>query len=66
MIRLEIISGVQKITEICDSCQCHIKDLETDDILVKTDADLIIKNSKGEEVTRTEPRDKCYCTDCGH
>ena len=35
MIRLEIRNGVQKLTEICDCCQCHIKDLTTDDILVK-------------------------------
>ena len=66
MIRLEIKNGVQRLTEICDCCQCHIKDLTTDDILVKTPSDLKIKNSKGEEVTNTEPRPKCYCEHCEH
>ena len=66
MIRLEIRNSVQKLTEICDGCQCHIKDLTTDDILVKGRSDMVIKNSKGEVVTNTEPRPKCYCTDCNH
>ena len=50
MIRLEIKNGVQKITEICDKCKCHVNDLTVDDILVKGKTDMIIKNSKGEEV----------------
>ena len=54
MIRLEIRNGVQKLTEICDC------------ILVKSNTDLIIKNSKGEVVTNTEPRPKCYCDHCKH
>jgi hypothetical protein len=64
MIRMTIIQGVQTITEICDTCKCHVRNLTIDDILVKKDSDLIIKNSKGEEVTNTEPRPKCYCHSC--
>jgi hypothetical protein len=64
MIRLTIKKGVQTITEICDTCKCHIRNLTTDDILVKGKTDLIIKNSKGEEITNTDPRPKCYCEDC--
>ena len=60
MIRLEIKNGVQKLTEVCDHCNCHMNDLTVDDILVKKDSDLTIKNSKGEEVTNTSPRPKCY------
>ncbi len=35
-----------------------------DDILVKGNTDMIIKNSQGEVVTNTTPRVKCYCEDC--
>ena len=64
MVKLVIKNGVQTITEICDTCKCHIRNLITDDIMVKGKTDLIIKNSKGEVVTNTEPRPKCYCEDC--
>ena len=43
-----------------------MNDLTVDDILVKKDSDLTIKNSKGEEVTNTSPRPKCYCEHCSH
>ena len=67
MIRLEIKNGVQKITEICDKCKCHVKDLTVDDILVKGNTDAIIKNSKGEEVTRkTHDHMTCECEHCNH
>ena len=66
MIRLEIRKGVQKLTEICDKCKCHVRDLTTDDILVKKASDLTIKDSTGKEVTRTTPREKCYCEHCNH
>ncbi len=66
MIRLEIKNGVQKLTEICEHCKCHIRNLTTDDILVKKSSDIIIKNSKGEEVTSTSPREACYCDHCNH
>tara|TARA_R100000152_G_C6765995_1_gene190874 strand:+ start:88 stop:291 length:204 start_codon:yes stop_codon:yes gene_type:complete len=65
MIRLEIRNGVQKITEVCDHCKCHVNDLTIDDILVKGKTDMIIKNSKGEEVTRTKlDRPECKCEHC--
>lgn len=67
MIRLEITSGVQTITEVCDSCSCHVNNLTVDDILVKGDTDLIIKDSQGTEVTRkTLNRPECKCEDCNH
>ena len=65
MIRLEIKNGIQKITERCDECGCHVNNLILDDILVKGDTDMIIKNSKGEEVTRTKlNRPECKCENC--
>ena len=65
MIRLEIKNGVQKITERCDDCGCHVNNLIIDDILVKGDTDMIIKNSRGEEVTRTKlNRPTCKCENC--
>ena len=67
MIRLEIRNGVQTITEVCDKCKCHVKDLTVDDILVKGNTDMIIKNSKGEEVTReTHDHMTCECEHCKH
>ena len=67
MIRFEIKNGVQKITEVCDKCKCHVNDLTLDDILVKKNTDMIIKNSKGQEVTRTKlDRPECKCEHCKH
>ena len=65
MIRLTIKKGVQKITERCDNCGCHVNNLTLDDILVKGKTDMIIRNSKGEEVTRTKlNRPDCKCENC--
>ncbi len=65
MIRLVISkTGTQTITEICDTCKCHIKNLTIEDIAVKGNSGLIIKNSKGDEITNTDPRPKCYCEHC--
>ena len=64
MVRYEKRSGVQTITEVCDDCKCHVRDLTIDDILVKGNTDLIIKNSQGEEVTNTSPRGECKCENC--
>tara|TARA_B100000214_G_C23804604_1_gene552021 strand:- start:135 stop:335 length:201 start_codon:yes stop_codon:yes gene_type:complete len=65
MIRLTIKNGVQTITERCDECGCHVNNLSIDDILVKGKTDLIVKNTKGEEVTRTKlDRAKCQCENC--
>ena len=49
MIRLQIKKGVQTLTEVCDHCKCHIRNLTTDDILVNK-SDMIIKDSKGKVV----------------
>ena len=56
----------QSITEICDSCKRHIKNLTVNDILVKPKAlaNLTLTDSDGNEVTRTGPREKVYCEDC--
>jgi len=64
MIRLQIKKGVQTLTEVCDHCKCHIRNLTTDDILVNK-TDMIIKDSKG-KVVGNEPRPKCYCEHCNH
>ena len=68
MIKLTLKKGVQTITEICDCCKCHIQDLTVNDILTKPTAlnGLTVKDSDGKEVTRTEPRPKCYCDHCDH
>jgi hypothetical protein len=66
MIKMTVINGVQTLTEICDTCKCHIGDLTTNDIMVKDKSltDVTVKDSGGNEITRTEPRPKCYCEDC--
>ncbi len=68
MIKLTIKSGVQTITEVCEHCKCHIRDLSVNDILVKPRSldGVTVKDSDGKEVTRTEARDKCYCEHCDH
>jgi len=68
MIRITKIGGVQTITEICDTCKCHIQNLTIDDIMVKPKelASLTVKDTQGNEVTRTGPRPKCYCSNCNH
>ena len=64
MVRYENRRGVQTITERCDDCKCHVRDLTMDDILVKANTDLIIKNSQGEVLTNTSPRGECKCENC--
>ena len=66
MIKMTIINGVQTITEVCDTCKCHIRNLTVNDITVKdkTLTGVTLTDSDGIEVTRTEPRPKCYCEDC--
>ncbi len=63
MIKYEVKNGVQTITEICEKCKCHIRNLTSDDILV-TKPGQKIRDSKGNLVTRTGPREKCYCGNC--
>jgi hypothetical protein len=68
MIKVAITNGVQTITEICDKCKCHIQNLTIDDIMVKPAelSGVSVKDTQGNEVTRTEPRPKCYCEHCDH
>ena len=68
MIRLTIKKGVQTLTEHCEHCKCKVRDLTVDDIMVKPKAlsGLTVRDTKGNEVTRTGPRDKCYCEHCNH
>ena len=70
MIRLQLGGdGTQTITKVCNMCGCHIDNLTTDDIVVKKPdlSDLTIKDSQGNEVTRTElPTEltECKCEMC--
>jgi len=66
MIQLTISKeGTQAITEICDSCKCHVRDLSVNDILVKGDTDMKIFDENGNEVTRTKlDRPECKCKMC--
>ena len=66
MIKMTVIKGVQTLTEICDTCKCHIEDLTINDIMIKnkTLTGVTVKDSNGNEITRTRPRPKCYCTNC--
>ena len=66
MIKMTKINGVQTITEICDTCKCHIQNLSVNDVLVKPKSlsGVTLTDSDGKEVTRTEPRSKCYCENC--
>ena len=68
MIQLTISKeGTQSITEICDSCKCHVRDLSVNDILVKGDTDMKIFDENGDEVTRKEhPHQYCKCEHCDH
>ena len=68
MIKLQIASnGAQTITKVCNDCGCHIDDLEVEDIMVKANTDLIIKDKDGNEITRTELPNSlkvCQCEEC--
>jgi len=68
MIKMTKINGVQTITEVCDTCKCHIQNLSVNEILIKPAAmaGVTLTDSDGNEVTRTKPRVKCYCEDCNH
>ena len=70
MIKLQKApNGNQTLTKVCNICGCHIDNLTTDDIVVKKPdiSDLTIKDSQGNEVTRTElPTEltECKCEMC--
>ena len=36
MVHYEVKSGVQTITEVCEDCTCHIRDLTIDDWVKET------------------------------
>lgn len=68
MIKLQIASnGTQTITKVCNDCGSHLGDLVVEDIMVKANTDLIIKDKDGNEITRTDIPDNlkvCQCEDC--
>ena len=70
MIKLQLApNGNQTLTKVWNICGCHIDNLTTDDIVVKKPdiSDLTIKDSQGNEVTRTElPTEltECKCEMC--
>ena len=68
MIKLELKrDGTQNITKVCNMCGCHIEDLAVEDIMVKKDSDVTIKDKDGNEITRTELPDnlkECQCEEC--
>jgi len=68
MVKLQIASnGTRTITKVCNDCGCHIDDLEVEDIMVKANTDLTIKDKDGNEITRTDIPDNlkvCQCEDC--
>ena len=70
MIRYSSIKGKQTITEICDTCGCHVKDLSIWDITInkgKTYRDTMLKDGKPQEKGKiTEARPKCYCKECNN
>ncbi len=48
-------------------CGCHIEDLVIEDIMIKKDSDVTVKDKDGNEITRTElPSDlkECKCETC--
>ena len=54
MIKLQLGgNNQQKITKVCNTCGTHIQDLEVEDIMVKSDTDLIIEDKDGKEVFKT-------------
>lgn len=68
MIRLELGGdGTQTITKVCNHCGCHIDDLQVEDIMIKQDTTLTIRDKDGNEITRKElPSDltDCKCEMC--
>jgi len=68
MIKLELKrDGTQNITKVCNMCGCHIEDLAVEDIMVKKDSDVTVKDKDGNEITRTELPDnlkECQCEEC--
>ena len=67
MVKLHISGSTQTLTKVCNTCGCHLEDLTVEDIMVKSNTSLIIKNKDGNEITRTKLPDSicnCECEDC--
>tara|TARA_R110001606_G_scaffold387555_1_gene552304 strand:- start:474 stop:680 length:207 start_codon:yes stop_codon:yes gene_type:complete len=67
MVKLVLSDGDQTLTKVCNTCGCHLGDLTVEDIMVKSNTSLIIKNKDGNEITRTKLPDSicnCECEDC--
>ena len=68
MIKLKIeANGNQTLTKVCNHCGCHMDDLQVEDILVKSNTDMILKDKDGNEITRTELPEElknCQCEEC--
>jgi hypothetical protein len=67
VIKLELSGGNQTITKVCNHCGCHMDDLQVEDILVKSNTDMILKDKDGNEITRTELPEElknCQCEEC--
>ena len=67
MIKLVLSGGNQTITKVCNQCGCHIENLEIEDIMVKANTDMIVKDKDGNEITRTELPEElkdCKCEHC--
>ena len=70
MIRYSSVKGKQTITEICDTCGCHMKELSIWDITIKKKdsyRDKMFNSGKEMEKGKiSEPRPKCYCKECNN
>ena len=67
MIKLELSGGNQTITKVCNQCGCHMENLEIEDIMVKANTDMIVRDKNGNEITRTELPEElkdCKCEEC--
>jgi hypothetical protein len=68
MIRLELGGdGTQTITKVCNHCGCHLENLQVEDIMVKSNTDMIVRDKDGNEITRTELPEElknCQCEEC--
>ena len=68
MIKLKIESnGNQTLTKVCNHCGCYMEALQVEDIMVKQNTTLTIRDKDGNEITRKEiPSDltDCKCETC--
>ena len=67
MIKLELSGGNQIITKVCNHCGCHLENLQVEDIMVKSNTDMIVRDKDGNEITRTELPEElknCQCEEC--